>query len=140
MTVNSVLQELKDFRSKMNSDVMLQTNKLKVSSPDPLIIETVKNKILELDPKTRLSKTDIEVLSLAKQEGGVLVTNDLALQNIAKQIRIPIYVISGKEITEIRKTYLKCKNCKTVIRGSHQHCPDCGGEVKEYFSKENLSK
>jgi UPF0271 protein len=117
---------------------MLQTNKLKVSSPDSHIIKFVKKKILPLDPKTRLSKTDIEVLSLAKQEKGVLVTNDLALQNIAKQINIPIYTITGKEITEIRRAYLKCINCKTVIRDSYQNCPECGGELKEYFSKERF--
>ncbi len=137
LTAHSVIEELKDFRSRMNFDVMLQTNKLEVSSPNPQNFKKLKMKIHKIDPNTRLSDTDIQVLTLAWQEKGVLVTNDLTLQNIAEQLKVTTRVISGKGIKVIRKSRLRCMSCKRTFRVSGQHCPECGGVLKQYFSTSN---
>ena len=135
LTTHSVIEELKDFRSKMNLDVMRQTNKLEVISPSPREINLFSEKIHNLDPNIRLSETDIQVLTLTWNIKGVVVTNDLAMQNIAQQMNIPIRVISGKLVKDVRRSYLQCKSCKKTFRVSSQQCPDCGGVLKQYFTK-----
>ncbi len=135
LTAHSVIEELKDFRSKMNLEVMLQSNELEVSSPNPKELRTLTHRIHKLEPKTRLSNTDIQVLALTRQVKGVLVSNDLSMQNIAKLMNIPIRVVSGKKVTGIRRSHLRCLSCKKTFQESDQQCPICGGELKLYFYK-----
>jgi UPF0271 protein len=135
LTANSVIEELKDFRSKMNLEVIQQTKKLEISSPNSQELEILVNKIRNLDPNTNLSNTDICVLALTRQVKGVLVTNDLAMQNVAKLMNIPIRVLGGRKIKEIRRSHLRCMSCKRTFQVSNQQCPVCGGELKRYFSK-----
>jgi UPF0271 protein len=135
LTAHSVIDELIDFRSKMNFDVLRQSTKLEVTSPNPQEFKKFSEKIYSLDPNTRLSDTDIQVLAIAWQVKGVVLTNDLAMQNIARQMNITTRVISGKEVKEVRKSRLQCKSCKKIFRISSQQCPDCGGVLKQYFAK-----
>jgi len=140
LTAHSVIDELKDFRSKMNLEVMRQSKKFEISSPDPQKLAVLKQNIYNLDPNTRLSNTDIHVLTLAEQVKGVLVTNDLAMQNIAKLLNIKVRVIGGKKIKEIRRSHLRCLSCKRTFQASERYCPECGGELKQYFHKRKLKE
>ncbi|MHA2153841.1 MAG: NOB1 family endonuclease [Candidatus Hodarchaeales archaeon] len=135
LTAHSVIEEIKDFRSKMNLEVMLQSNELEILSPNPKELKTLTHRIHKLEPKTRLSNTDIQVLALARQVKGVLVSNDLTMQNMAKLINIPTRVVSGKKVTAIRRSHLRCLSCKRTFQESDQPCPACGGELKQYFTK-----
>jgi UPF0271 protein len=129
-TTQGVASELKDSRSQMNLDVLKYSDRLKFSSPQNKLIEEVKKRIKLIDQQTPLSQVDIEVLALTLQIKGVLISNDLNLQNAALHLNIPIKVISGKKITHLRKWQLKCKSCgKEIINGA-KVCPICGGALK----------
>ncbi len=140
VTTHSVIDELKDFRSKMNLDIMRQESKLEVIVPDLQALKLFKKRLRKIDPNTRLSETDIQVLALSYQLNGVVVTNDLALQNVAAHLNLKTRILSGKEIKEIRKTQLRCRSCKKVFRTSILRCPDCGGELKQFYSKDILKE
>ncbi|UCG04460.1 MAG: NOB1 family endonuclease [Candidatus Heimdallarchaeota archaeon] len=129
-TTHSVVSELKDSRSRMNLDILKYSDRLRTSSPQKKLIEELKKRIQTIDPQTTLSHVDIEVLALALQLEGALVSNDLNLQNAALYLNIPIKVVSGKKITYLRKWQLKCKSCGKKIKDAVEICPICGGIVK----------
>ena len=140
LTTYSVKEELKDFRSRMNLDTMLLSNKLTLVSPDPNNIKAMTEKLKRVDPIRKLSLTDIEILTLALEENGVLITNDFAIQNAAHQFNIKTQVVSGKKIKYTRKGILKCTSCNKKFKLQTDSCPDCGGKLKQVYSTKKINK
>jgi rRNA maturation endonuclease Nob1 len=137
-TTPSVKEELKDFRSRMNLDTMLHTNKLTFVSPDPKKIKTITERLRKIDPIRKLSHTDIEILTLAWEENGVLITNDFSIQNAAHQFKIETKVISGKKINFTRRGLLKCTSCNKTYKSREDSCPECGGNLKQVYSARKI--
>ncbi|MHA2202875.1 MAG: NOB1 family endonuclease [Candidatus Hodarchaeales archaeon] len=129
-TTQNVVSELKDSRSRMNLDILKYSDRLKFSSPQYKLIKTLEKRIQLVDPQTKLSHVDIEVLALTLEVKGALVSNDLNLQNAALHLNIPVKVVSGKKITHLRKWQLKCKSCGKEIKDAVEICPICGGILK----------
>ena len=138
LSTNSVKEELKDFRSRMNLDTMLHSNKLALISPDPSNIKTMTERLKKVDPIRKLSLTDIEILTLAWEKNGVLITNDFAIQNAALQFKIKTRVVSGKKIKYTRKGILKCTSCNNKFKLQTDSCPDCGGKLKQVYSTRKI--
>ena len=95
LSTHTVKQELKDFRSKMNLDIMIQSKRIQLHFPSLKSIIQVKNMLHTIDPNQTLSQTDIEVLTLAWEKKGTIVTNDFKLQMDIK-IQNKKYVIPAK--------------------------------------------
>ena len=134
-TTNGVISELKDFRSRMNLEVLKQKSNFIIQQPNPDLKILIENKIWNIDPQTTLSSSDIDILVLASQMEGTLMTNDLALQNIGFHLNIPINVISGKRVTHLHQWVLKCGSCGKKIRRNLINCPECGGKIKRVSVK-----
>ncbi len=134
-TTNGVISELKDFRSRMNLEVLKQKKNVYIQNPNLDIKILIENKIWKVDPHTTLSSTDIDILVLASQMEGTLMTNDLALQNIGFHLNIPINVISGKMVTHLHQWGLKCGSCGKKIQEKLINCPECGGKTKRVSIK-----
>ncbi|UCG89989.1 MAG: hypothetical protein JSU57_05875 [Candidatus Heimdallarchaeota archaeon] len=128
-TVN-VVSELKNFRSRMNLDILKHSGRLQFGTPEITLLKELKGRIQVFDPQTTLSPIDIEVLALTVQLKGTLVSNDLSLQNAALHFKIPIKIISGKKITYLREWQLKCSSCGEIIKDLLRICPNCGGFLK----------
>ncbi|MFX0173220.1 MAG: NOB1 family endonuclease [Candidatus Hodarchaeota archaeon] len=129
-TTSSVASELKDFRSKMNLRSMKESGLLQFNTPNPEILHEITKKIKMIDPQSTLSDVDKDILTLALQLKGILITNDFAVQNIAYFLKIPIKSINGKKITNFRKWQLKCRSCGKNLEIYFQTCPHCGGQLK----------
>ncbi len=129
-TTLNVVSELKSFRSRMNLDILKHSGRLKFRTPEITLVKELKRRIQTIDPQTTLSSIDIEVLALTVQLNGILISNDLGLQNAALHFEIPVKVISGKKITYLREWQLKCASCGKIIRDLQRICPICGGFLK----------
>ncbi|MHA1236465.1 MAG: NOB1 family endonuclease [Candidatus Hodarchaeales archaeon] len=138
LTTYSVKEELKDFRSRMNLDSMLHSNRLTLVSPDPNNIKAMTERLKRVDPIRKLSLTDIEILTLTLEENGVLITNDFAIQNAAHQFKIKTQVVSGKKIKYTRKGMLKCTSCNKKFKLQTDSCPDCGGKLKQVYTTKKI--
>ncbi|NHJ00660.1 MAG: hypothetical protein EAX86_00900 [Candidatus Heimdallarchaeota archaeon] len=131
-TTNSVILELKDFRSRSNRDILIQINKLVIEEPNPIYFKEVIAKIRHFDPVTSLSRTDIDVLTLAYQKKVAIITNDLNLQNIAANIGIPFFIVTGKRIKQKIRWKLRCLSCNKILsQADSLKCPLCGGNLKK---------
>ncbi|MHA1513680.1 MAG: NOB1 family endonuclease [Candidatus Hodarchaeales archaeon] len=139
LTTYSVREELKDFRSRMNLDTMLHSNRLTLISPDPNNIKAMTERLKRVDPIRKLSLTDIEILTLTLEENGVLITNDFAIQNAAHQFKIKTQVVSGKKIKYTRKGILKCTSCNKKFKLQTDSCPDCGGKLKQVYTTKKIN-
>ncbi|MHA2304472.1 MAG: NOB1 family endonuclease [Candidatus Hodarchaeales archaeon] len=134
-TTEGVVAELKDFRSRMNLEVLQQTGNVQIQTPNPELRILIEKEINKIDPHTSLSSTDIDVLVLAQQLEGTLLTNDLTLQNIGFHLNIAINVISGKKVTHLHQWGLICRSCGKKIKNNLTNCPECGGRIKRVSIK-----
>ena len=138
LSTSSVKRELKDFRSRMNLETMQHTNKLVLISPDPKNIKLMTERLRKIDPIGNLSSTDVEILTLAWEVNGVLITNDLAVQNAAKHFDIKTHVVSGKKIKYTRKSIMKCTSCNKRFKLRIDYCPECGGNLKQIYTTKKI--
>lgn len=134
-TTLSVELELKDFRSRMNIDILKNTGRLQFGTPEKNILNELKKQIQVIDPQTPLSPVDLDILAVTYQLNGTLISNDMNLQNAAVHLKIPIRVISGKKITHPRKWQLKCTSCGKIGETASQTCAFCGGNLKRVTKK-----
>ena len=95
LTVREVINEMKDFASRTKTQAAIESNQLKVKMPSA---DSVK-KIKSFDARRKLSKTDLSVLALALDEQPcILITDDYAVQSVAKQLKIDFKGVAFKEI------------------------------------------
>ncbi|MFX0182960.1 MAG: NOB1 family endonuclease [Candidatus Hodarchaeota archaeon] len=142
-TTFSVASELKDFRSRMNLESLKQSGLLQLNIPQTEILLDITKKIQEIDPHSPLSSVDMDILALALELGGTLISNDFTIQNAAYYLKIPIKTLNGKKIENLRIWQLKCKGCGKKIETYVQACPHCGGQmIKRQFVniEQNLKK
>ena len=137
LTTPDVIDELKDFRSKSNFDLLKQSDKITITTPMLQTLKKVKEQISKVDPRTKLSPADISVLALAFEKECNLVSHDLALQNGASLLKVPIKLFSGKRIRNTYTWSLKCKSCGHLESNSYNNCQNCGGILKRIKKKAN---
>lgn len=133
-TTPSVINELKDFRSKSNLEVLKGIMKLTIVLPESETMKNFKQTLKRVDPDQKLSSTDSDVLSLVKDLGGILVSSDLTLQNTASLLGMKIDNISGKIIKTQKIRKMKCTSCYKIFPEWHNACPECGGSLKGVYS------
>lgn len=80
----SVLEEIKYPSEKLKIELW----EIEIINPKKKYIEKVKREAKKIGYLEKLSETDIEVLALALERKGILLTNDFAMQNVAKRLRI----------------------------------------------------
>ncbi len=77
-----------------------------------------------------LSRTDMDVLALALQVGGVIITDDYAIQNVAHFLGIKYEIAEMSGIKEARKWKWRCESCGRYYRRKYESCPVCGGRLR----------
>lgn len=94
-TVQEVIDEVKTGRHRER----LEFREIKVLEPEAEFVGKVEAAAEKADLDRKLSKTDKKLLALALQTGDVLLTDDYAIQKLAKimGIRCKPFQLSGLE-------------------------------------------
>ncbi len=82
-----------------------------------------------------LSKTDIDVIALSLELDGTIITDDYAIQNVARSSGISY---SGSGIDPIKKEIkwkYRCTGCRKTFTEYIDTCPVCGHEIKRFTKK-----
>ncbi len=87
-TTPSVIDEIKDLRSRSIVDVGITDGNLIAMKPAEASVEFVRAKARELGLQKKLSKTDIEVLALAWEMKDEVWTDDKAMRRLATKLGI----------------------------------------------------
>lgn len=122
-----VMDELKKFGDRRAE---YWEFRIKIMSPSPESIKKTTDQARRTGDIHRLSETDLEVLALAYDLDGIIMTDDYSIQNVAKTMNISYVNLNTKGITEVYKWVMKCEGCGRTFREEIQNCPICGCTLK----------
>ena len=126
-TTSSVCGELRDTRSRMRLEVF-SAEGLQVQDPPLVATRRVLSTMRESGDAPVLSPTDVDLLALALDVGGAVVSDDYAIQNVAQILGIPVVPIQQRK-AEIWRWRYRCTGCGKYFRDPGS-CPVCGSVTK----------
>jgi endoribonuclease Nob1 len=125
-TTSSVAMELADLASKCRFDLLTDQGLL-VRSPDPTTVLAVREASRHSGDMPVLSETDLDLLALATELEGTIVTDDYAIQNVANHLRIPVLPIHQRPAAKRTWKY-RCTGCGRYYKDIGE-CPVCGAII-----------
>jgi len=120
------LKEVKDKESRAALERYMP--KLIVMEPEIKYVRKVKEAAKELGE--RLSETDVEVVALALQVRGTLLSDDYGVLNVAKKLGLEARSVRTKGIRSNVKWVNYCPFCRKEYPPEVSVCPDCGSVLK----------
>ncbi len=117
-TVPEVFEEMKSDMAKRRVDNL----EIQVEEPGSESLEKVMEKSRDINSPT--SETDEKLVALADTLGRTLVSDDKAVQNLAKHLDIGFEGYMEDKIEETLEWELVCENCGSKV--SSPPCPNCG--------------
>jgi UPF0271 protein len=132
VTVQNVLDEAKDLCSKLELETAVAAGKISVMEPSKETLVEVRKKMGQTGD--RVSDTDVKLLALSLDilRGGdtpELVTDDYAIQNLARTLNIPFKKMMMPGITKIFTWRMVCPACKRKYPTNVSNCDFCGSEL-----------
>lgn len=123
-TTPLVIAELRDLTSKMRFEVM-QSRGLVISEADPAAAARVRVAAERSGDLRVLSETDISVIALGLSLEGTVVSDDFAVQNVCRHLKIPVQNMMQKKAK--RRVWKNiCSGCGAEIPAGETECPVCG--------------
>ncbi|MDD1712554.1 MAG: nucleotide-binding protein [Methanoregulaceae archaeon] len=122
-----ILTELRDIRSRGRLEV-LRAGGLIVMEPGEESRRRVTAAAKGSGDACVISPADQEILSLALELEACLVTDDFAVQNIARALRIPTRSLLQRKAA-FRKWRFRCSGCGRYSRDTGE-CMVCGSPMK----------
>lgn len=123
LTTPSVVGELRDIRAKGRLESLLAAG-LRVEEPGHTSLLRVEEAAGRTGDKGVLSPSDRDLLALALEREGTVVTDDFAVQNTARELGIPVQGILQRRARRIRWRF-RCPGCGATAPGPGS-CPVCG--------------
>jgi UPF0271 protein len=127
LTTPSVVEELRDLRSRGRLEALLATG-LRVESPGEGYLLRVEEAAARTGDLGVLSPADRDLLALALERGGTVVTDDFALQNAARELGVPVQPILQRRARKVRWRF-RCPGCGAT-GDTPGPCPVCGADRK----------
>ncbi|WP_340819837.1 DNA-binding protein [Methanolobus sp. WCC4] len=131
ITIPSVVNELKSNEASMRFE-LARENGARVEMP----AENFREDVMNIAKKTRdceeLSATDIDILAKALEykDNSVLLTDDYAVQNVARVMGIEVRPVAQKRIKDVLVWQKQCVGCRRYF-DSGDVCPVCGSALKK---------
>ncbi len=123
LTTPSVVEELRDLRAKGRFESLLAAG-LRVEAPGRASLPRVEEAAGRTGDAGVLSPADRDLLALALEREGTVVTDDFAVQNTARELGIPVQGILQRRARRIRWRF-RCPGCGATA-DSPGSCPVCG--------------
>jgi UPF0271 protein len=126
-TTQSVIDELRDLRSKSRFDVLCAQG-LTLAIPSAGNTEKVKAAAKKSGDSGIISSTDCDLLALALDLDAVLYTDDFAIQNVAWVLGVQTIPINQRKAKRIHWKY-RCSGCGRYFDHDGE-CLICGSIIK----------
>jgi len=115
-------------------NTLIDSKRLLVEEPPSEAYERVKAVAAETKDISSLSEADLSVLALAlhysKEGDAVIVTDDYAVQNVAKFLNLRFTPTMSRGIRRVVRWVQYCPACSQVFGGTIRCCPICGTPLK----------
>ena len=115
-----------------------KTNRLQIRDPDEKFISMVKDTACKTGDNTTISKQDVSIIALALENKIELITDDFAVTNVARQLKIQTLSLMTQGISTIGKWISYCSMCGKEF-SKEKECPICGSKLnRKLIKKINL--
>lgn len=128
VSIKGVKDELKG-ESVYKFEAMLGKG-MEIISPKRKSIKKVRKEADISGDINDLSEVDLKLIAAAFELDGILVTDDYAMQNVAKSIGIEIATVRHEQIQSELVWKFKCVNCARIY-DKKISCEVCGGETEK---------
>lgn len=113
----------------------LRAKGLEIQAPGPAARAKAKAAAEATGDVARLSAADLELVALALEwapEGGLLLTDDYSVQNVAMRLGVPFQPIAQRGIQEEFQWRLRCTGCGRWFEEApkSKECPICGSKLR----------
>jgi len=138
ITTSGVFEEIQHIKTKQGALEMLQqTNRLQIRDPSEEYISVVRNTADKTGDSATISKQDITIIALALENNIELITDDFAVTNVAKQLKIQTSSLMTQGINTIGKWISYCSMCgKEFLK--EKECPICGSKLNRKLIKKSI--
>jgi len=126
-TTPAVVGELLDARSRCRFEALAAAG-LVVSSPGKSSLQEVRRAAAATGDEHVLSRADQEILAVALETGAEVVSDDFAVQNVARHLEIPLVPLQQRKARK-RMWKFRCPGCGRLAEGPGE-CPICGSGLK----------
>ena len=138
MTTSVVYQEIQHIKMKQGIlDMLQQTNRLQVRDPAEKTINIVNDASEKTGDKQTISKQDVSIIALALENNIELITDDFAVTNVAKQLKIKTSSLMTKGINIVGKWISYCSICGKEF-SKQKECPICGSKLNRKLIKKSI--
>ena len=135
ITTNLVFEEIQHIKKNHGAlDILLETDRLKLQDPNFTSIELVVNAAKKTGDIQKLSKADISAVALTYELKTNLITDDFAVSNLAKNLKLQVSPIMTKGIKDVGKWIHYCSGCGKQF-SSVEFCPNCGNKLNRKLLK-----
>ena len=138
MTTSIVYEEIQHIKTKQGALEMLQqTNRLQIRDPSEKNIKIVKNISIKTGDNSTISKQDVSIIALALENNCELITDDFAVTNVAKQLKIKTSSLMTHGIKTVGKWISYCSVCGKEF-SKEKECPICGSKLNRKLIKKSV--
>ncbi len=103
---------------------------LRIFRPSGSSLKTVRDTAARTGDLEKLSSTDMDVIAVALETGGTIITDDFAIENVASRLGLKFLGADLKPISREIKWQFRCTGCGKRFSSHREECPVCGHEVK----------
>ncbi len=105
---------------------------IQIIDPKSAYMEKVKMAARETGDLPYLSQTDMDIIAVALEIGGVIISDDYSLQNVSSKLKIEFQGCGLECIkSRIRWGYV-CKGCGAKYEEKVENCRICGHKITRY--------
>jgi endoribonuclease Nob1 len=138
MTTSAVYEEIQHIKAKTSAlEILQQTNRLEIRDPSNEIINIVKDVSMKTGDHITISKQDITIIALALENKIELITDDFAVTNVARQLKIQTSSLMTQGITTVGKWISYCSMCGKEF-SKEKECPICGSKLNRKLIKKSI--
>ncbi len=123
-----VISEIKKGKLK----IILDSVPLNIRRPGKESVKVVIKAAGETGDLHVLSDVDIEVIAMAYEIHGTIISDDYAIQNVARHMHIKYEGADIKTIEKKLKWKYRCTGCHRIYNNYVNTCPVCGHTLKRF--------
>ena len=134
-TTTLVYDEIKHIKKHHDAiGTLLETNRLKIREPSKESIQDAINASKNTGDFPQLSKQDISIIALCIEMNGEVISDDFAISNVIKNLKLKVSPIMTRGIKDVGKWIHYCPGCRTN-HTNEKECPACGTPLKRKLIK-----
>ena len=138
MTTNMVYDEIQHIKTKQGVlEILQQTGRLQIRDPTEDSINIIRDAAEMTGDNATISEQDVSIIALALENNYELITDDFAVTNVSKQLKIKTLSLMTQGIKTVGKWISYCSVCGKEF-SKEKECPICGSKLNRKLIKKSV--